>query len=151
MQLLFFWYLKFMAPFFSSQSSIILLQELSQNKLLGLMFCIIDSVYCISWRLLCIYDNNLHKQAEKEFFKNKFKKIVLCLYSWGWSSIICYNFHLLGCLNILSSFINNLHNFFYYFFPPKVTYLFDNGGTVFFAIFMAIWGKLFLFNVNNVK
>lgn len=23
----------------------------------------------------------------------------------------------------------------------KVTHLFDNGGTVFFAIFMAIWGK----------
>lgn len=26
----------------------------------------------------------------------------------------------------------------------KVTYLFDNGGTVFFAIFMAIWGEYFL-------
>lgn len=27
----------------------------------------------------------------------------------------------------------------------QVTHLFDNGGTVFFAIFMAIWGRLFLF------
>lgn len=27
------------------------------------------------------------------------------------------------------------------FFCAQVTHLFDNGGTVFFAIFMAIWGK----------
>lgn len=26
-------------------------------------------------------------------------------------------------------------------FSVQVTHLFDNGGTVFFAIFMAIWGK----------
>lgn len=31
-----------------------------------------------------------------------------------------------------------------FFFSAKVTYLFDNGGTVFFAIFMAIWGKYVL-------
>jgi len=28
-----------------------------------------------------------------------------------------------------------------YVFSLQVTHLFDNGGTVFFAIFMAIWGK----------
>ncbi|KAF1435830.1 Anoctamin-3, partial [Spheniscus demersus] len=32
----------------------------------------------------------------------------------------------------------------------KVTHLFDNGGTVFFAIFMAIWGNFFLWVHNTI-